>query len=255
MVHYKVLGPFFVKINNKDCTPSAAKVRQVLALTLLRANQIVSLDAIIEELWGDCPPRSAVATTQTYIYQIRKLLARHSDVRMANQTIRTAPPGYILSVGPDQLDSWEFDRVVQRARVLLDGDQPEPAAALLGQALSMWNGPVLVDVARGPLLQRYAARLEEKRMLALELRLRADMRLGRHRELIAELKSLVLTHPYHEWFHAQLMISLHRSGRRGEALTAFRQARQLLNDQLGIEPSVDLQRIHQNILRADVLTS
>jgi DNA-binding SARP family transcriptional activator len=253
MVQYKVLGPFSVTINNQDCTPSAAKVRQVLALTLLRANQIVSLDAIIEELWGDSPPRSAVATTQTYIYQIRKLLAQHSDERTANQTMRTAPPGYLLNVGPEQLDSWEFDRIVGRARVLLERRQPEPAAGLLGQALAMWNGPVLVDVAGGPLLQRYAARLEEKRMLALELRLRADMGLGRHRELIAELKSLVLTYPYHEWFHAQLMIALHRSGRRGEALTTFRQARQLLNDQLGIEPSADLQQIHRSILKADAL--
>lgn len=253
MLEYKVLGRFLVTLDGEDITPSAAKVRQVLALTLLRANHVVSLDVIFEELWGDTPPRSAVTTTQTYVYQIRKFLAR-VDGPAADLTIRTVAPGYLLDVAPEQLDSSEFERHVERARGLLDTGSTEEAAELLDRALGLWRGLVLADVTRGPLLQRYVARLEEKRILALELRLRANMRLGRHRELIAELKSLVMTHPYHEWFHVQLMIALHRSGRRGEALAAFRSARQLLNEHLGVEPSAYLRRVHQGILE-DVLAS
>lgn len=253
MIRYRVLGPFSVTVDEEPRTPSAAKVRQVLALLLLRANQVVSLDSIIEELWGDRPPRSAVTTTQTYIYQIRRLLDRAGGAEHDEQTVRTVPPGYGFSVGPGQLDSWEFEQCVDRARTLLDEGRVDAAAPLLARARSMWTGPVLADVCQGPVLRRYAARLEEKRNLAQELSLSVDMRLGRHRELVPELKSLVMANPFHEWLHAQLMIALQRSGRRAEALAAFRDARRLLNDQLGIEPSGDLQRIHQDILKEDAL--
>ncbi|MET8771930.1 AfsR/SARP family transcriptional regulator [Streptomyces sp. NPDC004658] len=254
MTQYRVLGPFSVAVDGEPRTPSAAKVRQVLALLLLRANQVVRQDSIIEELWGDRPPRSAVTTTQTYIYQIRRLLHPARRAAHDDRTVRTVPPGYELSVGPGQLDSWEFESCVDRARALLDDGRVAEAARLLSRARSMWTGPVLADVTQGPVLRRYAARLEEKRNLAQELSLAADMRLGRHRELVAELKSLVMANPYHEWLHAQLMIALQRSGRRAEALAAFQQARRLLNEQLGIEPSGDLQRIHQDILKEDALT-
>ncbi|MGW0583665.1 AfsR/SARP family transcriptional regulator [Streptomyces sp. NPDC002920] len=252
MMRYRVLGPFSVTVDDKAHTPSAAKVRQVLALMLLRADRVVSLDSIIEELWGDHPPRSAVTTTQTYIYQIRRLLVRagggtaHDD-----QTVRTVPPGYGFRVGPGQLDSWEFEQCVDRAHALLDEGCVDRAAPLLARARSMWTGPVLADVCQGPVLRRHAARLEEKRNLAQELSLTADMRLGRHRELVAELKSLVMANPCDEWLHAQLMIALQRSGRRAEALAAFHDARRLLNDRLGIQPSGDLRRIHQDILKED----
>lgn len=253
MPTFRVLGPLHVGVAGEDRTPSASKVRQVMALTLLRANHVVSLDTLTEELWGDCPPRSAVSTAQTYIYQIRRLLADDTLGERESRTIRTAPPGYVLTVGPGELDAWEFEHMLEQARVHIDFDRREQAVQVLDEALELWNGHALADVTQGPLLQRYAAQLEERRILALELRLSVNMSLGRHRQLVAELKALSMSYPYHEWFHAQLMIALQRSGRRAEALSAFHQARQLLNDQLGVEPSADLRLIHQSILEEDEL--
>jgi SARP family transcriptional regulator, regulator of embCAB operon len=249
MITYRVLGSLQVRINDYECTPQASKVRQVLALCLLRSNQIVSLDSIIAELWGDCPPRTAVTTAQTYIYQLRKLIARHGGERLAGDTIRTAPPGYTINVAHDQLDCVQFESLVEQGRALLVAGETSRAAALLHQALRVWNGPALTGVEHGCLLQSDVAHLEEMRMLALELRVRADMRLGYHRELIPELKSLVRIHPYNEWLHAQLMIALQRSGRRGDALSAYREVRRLLSTELGVEPSADLQLVHQKVLK------
>ena len=249
---FRVLGPLILRINEKTCTPSAAKVRQVLALCLFRANQVVSLDALIEELWGDRPPRTAATIVQTYIYQLRKIFSRHSDVATASAAIRTAPPGYVLCVPTDRLDARQFEAAVGRGQALLEQGQARLAEAALSQALAMWNGAVLVNTEHGPLLEREVAHLEERRILALELRLRANMQLGRHREIVAELKSLVAAHPFNEWLHGQLMIALYRSGRRGEALAAYQSARKLLDDELGLEPSADLRRIHQELLTADV---
>ncbi|MCX4856314.1 AfsR/SARP family transcriptional regulator [Streptomyces canus] len=254
MMRYRVLGPFSVTVDDEPRTPQAAKVRQVLALLLLCSDRVVRRDSIIEELWGDAPPPSAVTTTQTYIYQIRRLLHPSEGAPHEDRAVRTVHPGYGLSVDPGQLDSTEFEQCVDRGRALLDDGRAKEAASLLARARSMWTGPVLADVCQGPVLRRYAARLEEKHILARELSLAADMRLGRHRELVAELKSLIMANPYHEWLHAQLMIALQRSGRRAEALEAFRHARRLLSDQLGIEPSEHLQQIHQDILEEDSFT-
>jgi len=249
MLTYRVLGSLQVRINGRECTPRASKVRQVLALCLLRANQIVSLDSMIAELWDDRPPRTAVTTAQTYIYQLRKLIATHGGERLASETIRTAPPGYIIHVTNSQLDCVQFERMAEHGRALLVAGETSRAAVLLRQALRLWSGPALTGVEHGRLLQSDVAHLEEMRMLALELRLRAEMRLGYHRELIPELKSLVQTHPYHEWLHAQLMIALQRSGRRGDALSAYREVRRLLSTELGVEPSADLQRVHEKVLK------
>ena len=249
MLTYRVLGSLQVHINGRECTPQASKVRQVLALYLLRANKIVSVDSIIAELWGDRPPRTAVTTAQTYIYQLRKLIAAHGGESLASETIRTTSHGYIINVKNGQLDCMEFERMVEQGRGLLMEGETSRAAVLLRQALRVWNGPALTGMEHGRLLQSDVAHLEEMRMLALELRLGAEMRLGQHRELIPELKSLVRTYPYHEWLHAQLMIALQRSGRRGDALSAYREVRRLLSTELGVEPSADLQRVHEKVLK------
>jgi DNA-binding SARP family transcriptional activator len=254
MITFKLLGPLEVRLDDRVCTPSASKVRQVLAMTLFRSGQIVSMGTLIEELWADRPPRSAVTTVQTYIYQLRKLFARYGAGGAATPALRTVPPGYVLCVRGDQVDCLQFDANVARAEALLADGQDQRAAVLLNEALAMWNGRVLPDTDHGVHLRAHVAGLEEKQMLALELRLRADMRLGRHRQLVAELKSLVLAHPYHEWLHAQLMIALHRSGRRADALDAYHNARRVLNEELGLEPSADLQRIHQTVLQAEALS-
>lgn len=241
---FSVLGPMVVTINGEVCTPSASKIRQVLALMLLQVNQVVGLDSAIAELWSDRPPRTAVTIVQTYVYQLRKLLGRYGN----GSVIRTVSPGYVLSIPPEDVDSWRFTGQVDRGRDALERGETRLAATLLTAALDMWAGPVLENVEHGPVLTGYAARLEEQRMLALELRLHAKMSLGLHRELIPELRSLVAAHPYHEWLHAQLIVALQLSGRRGEALSAYQEVRRVLNAELGLEPSAALQKIQQSVL-------
>ncbi len=248
MIRVKILGQLTVEINNSVCTPTAPKVRQVLALLMLRGNTVLSLDSMIGELWGDNPPCSAVTTAQTYVYQLRKLFARYGGEDFAADTIQTVPAGYLCACDPKDLDYWRFEQAVARARTMLGNGSAAAASTLLSSALGIWSGPALLGVDRGTLLEPYAAQLEEERICALELRLRSDMELGRHRELIAELKSLVMNHPYNEWMHAQLMTALHRSGRRGEALAAYQRARRVLRDDLGLEPSEVLQEVHQTAL-------
>lgn len=246
---FRLLGPITVKLDGQVCTPSARKIRQVLALILLRMNQVVAIDSAIEELWGDNPPRTAVTIVQTYVYQLRKLLARHGY----GATIRTVAPGYVLNMPVHKVDCWQFMHLVGKGREALERHRLAEAAAQLRTALTMWNGAALENIEMGSVLTGYAARLEEHRILALELRLRAEMQLGHHRELIPELKSLVAAHPYHEWLHAQLMIALQRSGRRGEALTAYQDARRVLNAELGLEPSAVLRQVQQSVLTADAV--
>jgi DNA-binding SARP family transcriptional activator len=230
-------------------TPSASKIRQVLALMLLRANQVVSLDTAIEELWAQRPPRTAVTVVQTYVYQLRKRIAGPDG----RQLIRTVAPGYVLDVPNDDVDCWRFNAFVERGRHALDADRPAEAAAVLTAALGMWQGSVLENVEHGPVLTRYAAGLQDQRMLAIEMRLRANMSLGRHREVIPELRTLVAAYPYHEWLYAQLITALHRAGRRGEALAVYQNLRQVLNTDLGLEPSEDVQRIQRSVLNSEPL--
>lgn len=254
MIKFNVLGPLQIEVDGHCYAPSAAKVRQVLALMLLRANQIVTVDAFIEELWTQQPPRTAVTTVQTYIYQLRKLFASCGGNELAERLIDTMQAGYRLNVTADEVDVLAFDQLVERARQRSSARCDE-AAGLYREALALWRGPALVDVTRGELLSRYAVELDEKRLLALQHRLLADLALGRHRELIGELRLLVLSNPFNEWMHSQLMIALHRSGRRGDALDAFHNARRLLTDELGVEPSADLRRTYLEVLQARVPTT
>jgi DNA-binding SARP family transcriptional activator len=249
-VRFSVLGPLEVSHDGQTCTPSAPKVRQVLALLLLRANQIVSLDSLIEELWGNNPPQSAVTTTQTYIYQLRKTITRYAGPRVAEEMIVTTPPGYLVRISDEQLDYRMFDRMMAQARALYEDGQIQLAAERLRAALEMWTDYALNDVIHGSLLQSYVTHLDERYITALELRVQSEMQLGHHRDLIPELGVLVRRYPFNEWFHAQLMIALHRAGRRGDALSAYQNARRILSEELGLEPSASLKRIHQGVLTA-----
>jgi DNA-binding SARP family transcriptional activator len=253
MTYFKLLGVFEVTsgangaVNAAHCvTPRAPKLRAVLALLLLQANQIVHMDTIIEELWGPNPPRSAVTIVQTYIYHLRKIFAAEKLDMPGEPLLATRSPGYLLHAEPAQVDAEVFERLVQECRALKDC--PRQAAATLSRALGMWTGTALADVPRGRLLQAHAVHLEELRINALELRIQADMALGKHRELIAELRSLTSAYPFHEWFHGQLIAVLSRSGRRSEALQAYQSLRALLSVELGVDPSPALQRLQQHVL-------
>jgi SARP family transcriptional regulator, regulator of embCAB operon len=252
-LRFTVLGPFEVTSEGVPCTPSAPKVRQVLALLVLRPHQAVGIESLISELWENDPPRSAVTTAQTYIYQLRRLFSQLRTVDETRDSIITRPPGYLLDVTDSQIDASSFTTLVENGRSLLNTDV-ELAAKTLREALSMWRGPMLTNVTCGPLLCSYVAYYQERYTSALQLRIMADMKLGRHHELIAELKSLVLEYPLNEWLHAQLIVALAKAGRRADALQAYQKVRRLLDVELGLEPSPDLQRLQIGLLRShDVL--
>lgn len=247
-MQFRIIGGLEVINGNRICTPSAPKVRAVLALLLLRANRVVATSTIFEELWGEHPPKSAATTTQTYIYQLRKVFEREGLAVSGEDLLLTHPPGYILRIDPGLLDANVFARLAAEGRELLEQGRHADAAERLRSALALWNDPVLPDVVAGPFLESHIAHLMELRMRVLELRIQADIRLGRHRELIPELRMLVSAHPLNEWFHARLIDALHRSGRRADALTAYGNLRDVLNRELGLDPAPELQRLQQDVL-------
>lgn len=229
-------------------SPSAPKVCQVLALLLLRANHVVGVDAITEELWGDMPPQSAMTTTQTYVYQLRRMFRRIEAGNDGPPVIVTRTPGYLLQIEPHQIDANEFAQSVEIGRDLLQQRRPAEARRHLNDALALWRGRALSNVNYGRLLEAHAAYLDEEKISALALRIQCDLQLGRQAELISELREIVSAYPFNEWFHAQLIDALYRTGRRGEALRAYQNLRQLLGSELGLEPSVELQRLQFDML-------
>lgn len=248
MLRFQVLGPLEVFDEDRVCTPTPPKVNRVLALLLFRANQVVSIDSLIEELWGEHPPQSAIGTAQTYIYQLRRFLDPRDDRAPEQEWLITKAPGYLTRVSGHQLDVTAFEALSRQGRQLLERGHPEQASHLLRRALDLWKGPILANIRRGGLLEAHAIHLEEERMRTLELRIQADAELGRHRELIGEMRSLVAIHPLNEWFHGQLIVALSHSGRRGEALQAYQDLRLVLSNQLGLDPQPELQRLHQEVL-------
>ncbi|KXK63876.1 hypothetical protein AWW66_01245 [Micromonospora rosaria] len=242
-----MLGSLEVIKGDRDCTPSAPKLRELLALLLLQSNRVIPTETLATELWRGEMPRSAQATLQTYIYQLRKILC--SERGGENRDIlMTRPPGYVINTTCDQLDATRFDHLVRSGRAALDDDDPATASTMLHSGLSLWRGAALADVEPGPRLAAHIAWLEETRLTALELRIQADFRLGRYRELVGELRALTALHPLNEWLHRQLMIALHATGRRTDALAVYRDVRRILREEVGLEPSHQLQHAQQAIL-------
>lgn len=264
-MHVRVLGEFEVMRHGVLLTPSAPKLRQVLALLAIRANRMVHIDQIIEELWEERPPFSATTTMQTYVYQLRKLLdrslceARKVRLTEANDQseedsevkLRTAPGGYLLTMPAGTIDADRFECLTTEGQHQLASGQLETAAKTLRTALGMWTGRALSGVSTGPLLQAEVVRLEELRKIAFGHRVEVDLQLGRHAELIGELTTLVAQQPTHEGFSAKLILGLYRAGRRSEALQQYQRTRAALAKELGLEPSAELRKLQQAILSAD----
>jgi DNA-binding SARP family transcriptional activator len=248
MIRYAILDGLEVTNGDRSCTPTAPKIRQVLALLLLRLNRLVQAGTLIEELWGDSPPKSALITAQTYIYQLRQFFQREGLAPAGQQLLITRPTGYRLQVDPQQLDTSLFEGLLGLGRQLIDEGRPRAASQRLTEALALWTGPPLVNITPGPLLSGHVVHLEEQHLRALELRIQAEVMLSRDRELIGELRSLVADYPLNEWFHGQLIMALHRAGRRSEAFEAYRQVCRVLSTELGVDPSPELQRLHQEAL-------
>ena len=244
-MEFRILGPLEVVEQGRALPLGGARQRTLLALLLTRANEVVSADRLIDELWGAHPPRTAANALQYHVSQLRKALAPH-------EAIVTQEPGYVIRVGPDELDLLRFEALVEEARQAA----PELAAQRLREALDLWRGPALADLAHESFAQTEIPRLEELRLAALERRFDADLALGRYAELVGEVQVLVREHPLRERLRAVLMQALYGSGRQVEALEIYRETRRLLVDELGIEPSPALHELEQAILRQDpALTS
>ncbi|WP_158621317.1 AfsR/SARP family transcriptional regulator [Streptomyces triticirhizae] len=223
-------------------------MRTVLALLAARRGQVVSLGTFAEELWGSRLPRRPETTVRTHIYHLRTMLERDCPVPVGQGTLATGSSGYLLRATEEQVDAEVFAATAERGRTALVAGDTRRAAVLLRQALALWRGPALSDVAAGPALSGHLRYLTDLRLRTLELRIDADMALGEHRELVPELRGLLAAHPLHEYFHRRLIETLWASGRRSEALAAYRSLRALLAEELGIDPSPEVQRLHAELL-------
>ncbi len=249
-MEFRILGPLEV-LDNDGCPVEIGgqKQRALLAVLLLRANEVVSLDTLIEELWGETPPSTAAKTLQAHVSRLRRALG--DEATPGSGLLETRGHGYVLRVEPGQLDAETFRSKLEEARSVLAGGDPETAAEALRQALALWRGPALADFAYEQFAQNEIGRLEELRLAALEERIEADLALGRHSMLVPELETLVARHPLRERLLGQLMLALYRSDRQAEALQAYQQGRQALAEELGLEPSQSLQRLERQILDQD----
>src|SRR5215831_12025632 len=232
-MEFRVLGPLEVVVEGQPVALGGARQRALLAILLTRANEVVSTDRLIDELWGERLPRAAANTVQYYVSQLRKALG--------SDRIVTQPPGYRIRVEPGELDLERFEALVESG-----------GAGELREALRLWRGQALAEFVDETFAQPEIKRLEELRLAALEKRIDADLALGRHAELVGELEALVGWHPLRERLRQQLMLALYRSGRQADALAAYQSARRTLVEQLGLEPSPSLQELERAILRQDL---
>ncbi|MQY11648.1 Transcriptional regulatory protein MoaR1 [Streptomyces sp. RB5] len=250
-----VLGPCRVVQSGVSIVPTAVKPRKVLALLALNSDHVVSVGALVEELWGQSPPRSVQTTLQTYVLQLRNLIAlalgdgQHADLpNGAKSVLVTESGGYLLDAQGGLVDMTEFERAAATGHRALEAGDFAAASERFRTALEMWRGPALVDVQCGSLLEIEATRLEESRLSILNQRIQADLNLGRHHELVGELAGLAAQHPMDEGIHAKLMLALYRSGRRMKALEVYQRLRSVLAVELGLDPSPHLHRLQRAVL-------
>jgi DNA-binding SARP family transcriptional activator len=242
---YRILGPLEAFDGERPLSLGGARQRAVLALLLLRRNEAVTRDVIVDALWGESPPATAAKVLQNCISALRK------ELPGGGEALRTVGAAYALEVGPDELDRDRFEQALAKGRAALAAGENEQAAEQLRGALALWRGGPLCDFAYERFAQEEIVRLEELHVEAVEDRVEADLACGRAEELVAELEALVSRNPVRERLRRQLMLALYRSGRQAEALAAYRDARQTLLGELGIEPTRALQELEKAILAQD----
>jgi DNA-binding SARP family transcriptional activator len=241
---FRLLGPLeVVGDGGLALSIGAGRQRALLALLILRANELVTTDRLVEELWGESPPPTAQRMLHNQVSALRRALGR-------NGRLETHGSAYRLNVRPGERDVDRFEELVVRGRALMDAD-PEGAAETLRRALDLWRGAPLSDLAYEPFAQTEIARLEERRWAAFEARVEAELALGRHADLVSELEAAVAQQPLREHLHGQLMLSLYRCGRQAEALEAYRRARRTLVEEVGVEPGAELRALQEAILAHD----
>ena len=245
-MEYRILGPLEVVDEGEPVALGRLKERLVLAVLLLHANEFVSRERLIDELWGESPPPTAKKAVNVYVSQLRKALTRNG-----HDPIATADGGYRIEVGSDELDAAHLRQLLANARERTAAGELEAAAEPLREALALWRGPTLAGLLLESHGRDEVAQLDELRLTALMDRIDCDLALGRHEDALGELQVLVGEHPLRERLRAQLMLALYRAGRQAEALDAYQQAREVLVEELGIEPSPVLQRLQKGILIQD----
>jgi DNA-binding SARP family transcriptional activator/Tfp pilus assembly protein PilF len=243
-VEFGVLGPLRVMDGDRPIPIRSAKHRILLAALLLRAGELVTLDELAEALWGDGLPTDPRRIVQTYVTRLRKLLG-------GSKLIQSRPEGYAIAVAPGKVDVRRFEMLLENARDAAGAGDRHAEVEALRQALAVWRGEPLADVPSELLHRAAGGRLAEQRLDALQRRVEADLALGRHAELLAELRVLTDQHPLWEPFWVQLMTALYRCGRQADALGAYQRVHRLLADQLGADPGPELRRLHQAILADD----
>src|SRR5919197_479376 len=245
-MEFRLLGPLEIADGDGTVRLGEGRQRSVLVLLLLHRNEAVSSERLIDALWGERPPATAVKVLQNHVAALRRALGEREGARL-----QTRGRGYALRVEPGELDVERFERLVRAGSDALSQDEPAQAAARLREALALWRGPALADVAYESFAQGEIARLEERRLVALEQRIDADLALGRQADVLAELEALVAEQALRERPRGQLMLALYRSGRQAEALEAYQHARRALVEELGVEPGPALRELQAAILRQD----
>jgi predicted ATPase/DNA-binding SARP family transcriptional activator len=243
-MEFRILGSLEVRAQGRPLRLGGPKQRALLAVLVLHAGEVVSRERLIDELWGERPPKTAPDVLRVLVSKLRQALGREAVV--------TRSPGYVLDIDREQVDSTRFRRLLDEAAQLLGDGDAERARALLDDALSLWRGPPLADFAYEPFAQDEIRRLEELRLTALESKIDAEMRLDGSPSLVGELKALVAEHPHREHLREQQILALYRAGRQAEALAAYQDLRRALRDDLGIEPSPLMKRLERQILLHDV---
>jgi DNA-binding SARP family transcriptional activator/tetratricopeptide (TPR) repeat protein len=246
---FSILGPLEVRANGELIALGGPKQRALLAILLLNAGRVVSRDRLIEALWAERAPGSARHAVEVNVSRLRKSLGA---TRAGDSVLATRAPGYVLHIARDELDLQRFERLLADGRRASAGGDSEGAAAALREAESQWRGRPLADLEFEPFARTDVERLEELRLVATEERVEAELALGLAGELVAELGQLTREHPWRERLHVQFMLALYRSGQQADALAAFVRAREVLVEQLGIEPGAELAALHQAMLVHDV---
>ncbi|CAM5365508.1 AfsR/SARP family transcriptional regulator OS=Streptomyces tendae OX=1932 GN=GUR47_25190 PE=3 SV=1 [Streptomyces tendae] len=253
-MEFGLLGSLYVRVNGETSAPSAPKLRNVLAMLLVHAGQVVPVSSLVRDLWDDDPPVSGLTTLQTYILNLRKMFSAITGAptgEVARDVLVTRAGGYSLVAEAGALDLHRYRRLVTSGREALARGDDAAGMRDLNEALLLWRGPALVDVPAGRVLESRRRQLEESRLAAFEYLVDVELRLGMYREVLAELAALTVENPLHEGLHGQYMWALHLSGRRAQALQVFHRLRGALVAGLGLEPGPQVQRLHQAVLKAD----
>jgi predicted ATPase/DNA-binding SARP family transcriptional activator len=250
-MEFKILGPLEVTDSGRPISIGGPKQRALLAILLAQANRVVPTARLIQLLWGEEAPDTARATLQVYVSNLRKVVEPVGKAKGSSEVLVSRPGGYLLVLQPGQLDAQKVEALMDEARQDLVDRKPDRAGERLREALAAWRGPALAEFAAEPFAVAEVARLEEMRLAALEMRIDADLQLGRHAELVSELERLVGEHPLRERLCAQLMLALYRSGRQAEASALYQKTRERLADELGMEPGRELQELLRDVLNQE----